>query len=150
MALALATALKLEARATQPYWHLVLIRVVAGVPLFATGMMHVFLPDAPMRPLVEAAGLPFASLLAPLAVGLEILAGASLLSGAWARLGALLAIPTMLVAVYAHIAIDAWPNPGGEPPLAVPLAVMTCAAWVFWKGAGRFSLDGRNTVSRAD
>jgi uncharacterized membrane protein YphA (DoxX/SURF4 family) len=144
----LAIALGTGTRATRPRWHLLLVRLVAAIPLLATGIMHVVLPDAPMRPLVEAAGLPLASLLAPVAVVIEIVAGASLLFGAWARLGALLAIPTMLVAAYAHLAIDAWPNPGGEPPLAVPLIVMICAAWVLRHGAGRVSVDGRARTAR--
>ena len=96
-----------------------------------------------MRPLVEAAGLPFVSLLAPLAVAIEIVAGVSLLAGVWARLGALLAIPTMAVAAYSHLAIDVWPNAGGEPPLALPLAVLACAVYVLWRGAGRWSVDAR-------
>lgn len=147
-----AAALRTDAHTTRPYRHLMIARLVAGVPLLGIGVMHVVAPETPMRPLVEAAGLPLPSLLAPVAVAFEIVAGVSLLVGAWARLGlgALLAIPTMAVAAYAHLAIDIWPNSGGEPPLALPLSVLACAAYVLWRGAGRWSLDARAASATGD
>ena len=123
--------------------HLILPRAIAGLPLLLIGLAHVFDDAAPMRPLVEAANLPAAALLSPVAVAVEIVAGALLLLGLYARLGALLAIPAMAVAVYAHIAIDVWPNAGGEPPIALPLVVLACAAYVLVRGAGAWSLDRR-------
>lgn len=96
--------------ATQPHRHLVVPRLVAGLPLFAIGLMHIADPDLRMEPLVEAAGFPLTSILAPLAVAMEIAAGLTLLLGACARIGALLAVAVMSGAVYAHIAIDTWPN----------------------------------------
>lgn len=129
--------------ATNAGRHVIVPRFVAAVPLLGIGLMHVFVDGLGMRPLVEAAGLPAPGLLAPLAVAAELAAGASLLLGAWARLGAALAIVTMAVAVCAHIVIDAWPNAEGEPPLALPLVVAACAAYVLWRGAGRWSVDGR-------
>jgi putative oxidoreductase len=119
-------------------------RVIAGVPLLGIGLMHALDAELRMRPLVEAADLPLAAVIAPLAVGFEIIAGLSLLLGLWARVGALLAIPTMLVAVYAHLVIDVWPNGAeNEPPLALPIAVMLAAAAILWRGAGRWSFDRR-------
>jgi hypothetical protein len=41
-----------QRRATPAYRHLLLPRVVAGVPLLVIGLAHVLSPDAPMRPLV--------------------------------------------------------------------------------------------------
>jgi putative oxidoreductase len=97
-----------------------------------------------MRPLVEAAGFPLPALVSPLGVAAEIVAGVSLLLGLWARVGAALAIPTMLGALYAHLVIDVWPNGvENEPPLALPVIVMLACAHVLWLGAGRFSLDIR-------
>jgi uncharacterized membrane protein YphA (DoxX/SURF4 family) len=131
-------------RVTGEQRHTLLPRVVAGVPLLGIGLAHVMVPEAPMRPLVEAAGLPLAGLISPIAVAIEIVAGLSLILGLWARVGGLLAIPTMLGALYAHAVIDVWPNgPDNEPPMALPLAVMACAAYVLWRGAGRWSLDYR-------
>jgi putative oxidoreductase len=122
--------------------HTLLPRIVAGVPLLGIGLIHVVDPALGMRPLVEAAGIPLAAVIAPLAVMFEIVAGLSLLLGLGARLGALLAIPTMLVAAYAHLAIDVWPNGAeNEPPLMLPITVALCAAYIVWRGAGRWSMD---------
>lgn len=123
--------------------HLIVPRLVAGLPLLVIGLAHVFDDTAPMRPLVEAAGLPAPALLSPIAVAIEIVAGALLLLGLYARLGALIAIPAMFVAVYAHLVIDAWPNAGGEPPIALPLVVIACAGYVLLRGAGAWSFDRR-------
>jgi putative oxidoreductase len=121
--------------------HLIAVRLVAGLPLLLIGLAHVFDDAAPMRPLVEAAGLPAASVLSPAAVGIEIVAGVLLLLGLYARLGALLAIPTMAVAAYAHLAIDTWPNSAGEPPILLPVLVFASAAYVLLRGAGAWSID---------
>jgi putative oxidoreductase len=132
-------------RATGSHRHVLAPRIIAGVPLLGIGLAHVFVAEAPMRPLVEAAGFPLAAVVAPLGVAVEIIAGVSLLLGLWARVGALLAIPTMLGALYAHLVIDVWPNgPENEPPLALPIAVLVCAAYVLWRGAGRWSVDRRS------
>lgn len=138
------TATRERIRATAPYRHVIVARIVAGVPLLGIGFAHVFAPDAPMRPLAEAAGFPFPAVVSPVGVAIEIVAGLSLLLGLWARIGALLAIPVMLGAVYAHLVIDVWPNgPENEPPIALPVAVLVAAAYVLWRGAGRWSLDRR-------
>lgn len=137
-------------RATKPSRYALLPRVVAGVPLFGIGVAHVVVPEAAMRPLVEAAGVPFAAIVSPVAVAIQIVAGVSLLLGLWARLGGLLAIPSMVGALYAHLAIEVWPNgPETEPPLALPLSVMVGAAYVLWRGAGRWSLDWRFSTRAA-
>lgn len=131
-------------RATQPHRHVLLARIVAGLPLLGIGLSHAVVADVPMRPLVEAAGFPFAAVLAPVAVAFEIIAGILLLLGAWARIGGALAAPTMLGAIYAHLAIEVWPNGADmEPPLVLPLAVLAGAGYVVWRGAGRWSLDSR-------
>jgi putative oxidoreductase len=139
-----ATSVTHPWRSTDPYRHVLVARFVAGVPLFAIGLAHVLVTEAPMRPLVEAAGFPVPALLSPLGVAAEIVAAASLLLGLWARIGAVLAIPTMLGAVYAHLVIDVWPNGAeNEPPLILPIAVILAAAYVLWRGAGRWSIDIR-------
>jgi len=138
-------------RHTQSYRYTLLLRVVAGVPLLGIGLAHVFVPEAPMRPLVEAAGIPFAGVVSPVAVTIEVAAGLSLLLGLWARIGALLAIPTMLGAIYAHLVIGVWPNgPQNEPPIGLPVAVAACAGLVLWKGGGRWSADHRHEVGERE
>lgn len=134
-------------RATRAYRHVLLPRIVAGVPLLGIGLAHAVMPEAPMLPLVQAAGFPFAAVLAPISVAIEIIAGLALLLGFWARIAGLLAVPVMLGAVYAHLVIDVWPNGSeNEPPLALPIAVLLGAAYVVWRGAGRWSLDRRHVT----
>jgi putative oxidoreductase len=131
-------------RTTEPLRHLLPLRLVAAAPLLGIGLAHVFAPEAPMRPLVEAAGFPVPGVLAPLAVAAELVAGTLLMLGLWARIGAALAIPTMLGAVYTHLVVDVWPNvDAGEPPIALPVIVLLIASYVLWRGAGRWSLDAR-------
>lgn len=129
-------------RETAPYRHMLLPRVLAGLPLVGIGLMHIFVPAAALRPMVEAAGFPFPDLVAPLGVAVQIVAGLSLLFGWWARVGALLGVLFTLGAAYAHVVIDVWPGemPSG-PPDALPVIVLVSAAYVLWRGAGRWSLD---------
>jgi putative oxidoreductase len=133
-------------RDTAPYRHLLLPRILAGVPLFGIGLSHIFVPEAAMRPMIEAAGFPFPALVAPLGVAVQIVAGLSLLLGLWARIGRLLGVLFTLGAIYAHVVIDVWPGqmPSG-PPDALPVIVLVSAAYVLWRGAGRWSLDRRAT-----
>lgn len=135
-------------QATTGERHLLIPRLIAGLPLLLIGLAHVVDDTAPMRPLVEAAGFPAPALLSPIAVVAEIVAGALLLIGFYAELGALLAVATMAAAVYAHLAIDVWPNEAGEPPLALPLLVLAGAAYVLWRGAGAWSLDRHRNSGR--
>lgn len=129
-------------RSTDQSWVGTVVRVLGGVPLLLIGLVHAFGTSAPMEPIVAAMGLPAAGLLAPIAVVAEIVAGASLLLGLWARAGGLLAVPVMAVAFASHLIIDVWPGPN-EPPTPLPLVIMACAAYVAWRGAGRWSLDAR-------
>lgn len=136
-------------RATEARSSAAVVRLVAGAPLLLIGLAHVFAPEAPMQPLVEAAGFPLPSVVAPLGVAVEVIAGVSLLLGAWARVGGVIAIPVMLGAVWAHLVIDVWPNGAeNEPPLALPIVVALAAAYVVVRGPGRWSLDRRSTPSR--
>jgi uncharacterized membrane protein YphA (DoxX/SURF4 family) len=133
-------------RATTPHRRLLVARLVAGLPLLGIGLAHVFAAEAPMRPLVEAAGFPLPALLSPLAVAAEIVAGVALVAGRWTRGGAVLAVPVMLGAVYAHLVIGVWPNGADrEPPLALPVVVIAAAGYVLWRGTGRWPLDRRPT-----
>lgn len=133
-------------QATDRSRYVIVLRAIAGLPLLGIGLMHLVSPAHGMTPLVEEAGFPLPGLLSPLSVWMEIAAGALLLAGFWARLGGLLAFATMLGAVYAHLAIEVWPNEAeGEPPLALPIVVGLCAVYVMWRGAGRWSLDARHT-----
>ena len=120
------------------------------------GIMHLT-GAMPMKPLVEAAGLPMPAITAIIAPLAQILAGLLLLSGAFARVGAVVAIATMLGALITHMKIpnDQWPTPseidpaimapGPEPTFMMALAaiIILTAAFVIFKGAGAWSVDGR-------
>ncbi len=71
---ALARLRAVPLRATGAQRHTVVVRLVAGVPLLGIGMLHVVDPTTPMPPR-RAAGIPFAGLLSPVAVAVEIVAG---------------------------------------------------------------------------
>ena len=139
-----------DIRSTGSERHAVIPRLIAGVPLLAIGLAHVFDASTPIAPLVEAAGFPAVSLLSPAAVAIEIIAGTLLILGLYSRLAAVSALPVMAAAIYAHVVIDVWPNAGAEPPIALPAAVMACAAYVLWRGAGAWSLDRRLSQSKQD
>jgi len=145
------TSTRHRLRATEPYRHLLLPRVIAGVPLLVSGLTHVLVPEAPLRPLVEAAGFPLAAVVSPIAVAVKIVAGVSLLLGLWARIAGLVAVPIMLGAIYSHLVIDVWPNAPEmqEPPMVAPVAVLVAAGYVAWRGAGRWSLDRRHRSKTA-
>lgn len=132
-----------DVRDTQAHRHILIARLVAGVPLVVMGLAHVFVSDAAMRPMVEAAGFPFPGVIAPIGVAMQIVGGLLILVGLWARVGALLGVVTMLGAVYAHIAIETWPA-GQGPPDALPVVTLLGSAYVLWRGAGLWSLDRRS------
>ena len=124
--------------------HTIVVRALPGLMLLFVGLAHIFVDTAPMLPLVEEAGFPFPGVLAALAVAAEIVAGLSLLLGAYARLGGLLAIAVMAGALYSHLVIDVWPNGAeNEPPIFAPVLIAALAAYIVYRGAGRWSLDAR-------
>ncbi len=135
-------------------------RVLAGAPLAFFGLMHL-IGAMPMRPLVEAAGLPAPGLMAILAPIAQLLAGLLLLSGAFARIGAAIAIGTMAGAVITHIKIpnDAWPvattdatqGPWPEPVFLMYIAILIIllSASILWRGSGAWGLDAKASASNA-
>lgn len=133
--------------------HIAILRIIAGAPLFAFGVMHLIPDMMPIKPLIEAAGLPMPDIAAMVTPPMMVLAGLLLLIGAFARIGAVIGIGTMLGAVMTHIKIpsDGWPIPLEGAPHANPyipmllFAVITIlfSAYVIFKGAGAWSIDGK-------
>ena len=76
----------------------------------------------------------------------ELIGGILILTGFMTRLGALLVIPVMLVALYATL--DATPGPIPLPRIGYPLAMLGAAIAVFIAGGGRASVDGTLARSR--
>ena len=105
-------------RQTSPAKHLTAIRVLSALPLILIGVQHV-IGTAPILPILEGARIPQPVFFSYLVPPLEVLAGLSLLIGLYARLGALITLPTMGVAVYAHVVHD-WAD---EPTIILPIAV---------------------------
>lgn len=111
-------------------------RLIAGIPLLSIGIQHAT-GMAPMEPILIGSGIPMPALNATVAPIFEILASLLLLSGFFARLGGLITLGAMSMATYAHIVFD-WAD---EPPIALPIIIFICAAFIVVKGAGAFSVD---------
>jgi len=89
-------------RRTRPLKHVLIARLVAGLPLAGISVMHL-IAAAPRKPILQAAQIPIPDLNAILAPVLVLLAGLMLLSGAFARVGAAITCGSMFVALYAHL-----------------------------------------------
>jgi uncharacterized membrane protein YphA (DoxX/SURF4 family) len=114
------------------------LRLAAGLVL--TGYSVLYLSGVlSMRPLLEAAGLPLPGVSVVVTPIFNLLAGVMLLSGAYARVGALLACESMAVAIYA-LAVAGTP---ADPPIALPIAVLAASVYIAWRGGGAWSVDGR-------
>ena len=129
--------------------HLLVFRLIAGLPLLAFGLLHLINP-ASFREILVASALPaveFNLIAAPLA---EVAAGILLLSGLYARVGGLLGMATMVVAIYATVVLaglDPAQLPAGVqavpevPPVPIPAAVLLASVYVAWRGSGAWSLQ---------
>lgn len=134
----------------------IVLRVLAGAPLAFFGFMHL-IGMMPMRPLVEAAGMPAPAITAIAASAAQFLGGVLLLSGAFTRLGALMALGTMAGAVFTHVKVpdDQWPdpeNPGQvmqEPVflMYVAIAIILMSLVMLATGGGKWSVDDKKTSS---
>tara|TARA_R110002072_G_scaffold150953_2_gene299783 strand:+ start:20655 stop:21125 length:471 start_codon:yes stop_codon:yes gene_type:complete len=148
---------------TTNHKHIAILRILAGAPLLMFGLMHLT-GASPMQPLVEAAGLPMPGLTAIAAPIAQVIAGLILLSGAYARIGALLAIPVMIGGLVTNFKIpnDQWPTPsdtepnimvpGTEPAMLTPIAIVVIllSIYIVIKGAGPWSIDARSADSSPD
>ena len=145
-----------EIRKTCGCKHMIVPRLLAGLPLTAFGVMHLT-GAMPMRPLLEAAGFPAPGLMAIVAPLAQLVAGLLLLSGAFARIGGLIAIGTMAGAIMTHVKIpsDQWPiattdatqGPWPEPNfplLYMAILIVLSGAYVLVRGGGAWSIDSRS------
>ncbi|WP_411845806.1 DoxX family protein [Roseibacillus persicicus] len=121
-----------------------IVRILVSLPLLGIGIQHL-IGTAPLEPILRGAGIPFPELNNVIGTGAEILAGALLLTGFFARAGAALTIPTMAMALYAHAVYD-WAD---EPPVILPITLILGSLYVIWKGAGAWSLDLRYSKKTA-
>ena len=120
------------------------IRIMLGVIFIMTGTMKLTLADfsdAWSIQLIEA-DIPFYALNYRFVPVFEIFLGIILLLGYYSRIGAVMVLPVMLVAIYVHLTVTnpaAFPAQPQEP--YIPIAIIIMALIVIKKGGGNWSWD---------
>lgn len=121
-----------------------IIRIMLGIIFLMTGVMKLTMPEygeAWSIQLIEAK-IPLYAFNYWFIPVFEVVLGLSLLIGYYAKIGALLVLPLMLVAIYVHLTVM---NPGAFPAQPqepyIPIAVITMALLVLVKGGGSWSND---------
>ena len=131
-------------RQTFPNKFIGIIRIMLGIIFIMTGTMKLTLADfgaAWSIQLIEAE-IPFYTLNYWFVPVFEICLGIILLLGYYSRIGALMALPVMSVAIYVHLTVNnpaAFPAQPQEP--YIPIAVIIIALIVIMKGGGNWSMD---------
>lgn len=131
-------------RQTSPNKLIGAIRLMLGIIFIMTGTMKLTLADfseAWSIQLLEAE-IPFYTLNFWFVPVFEILLGIILLIGYYSRIGALMVLPVMLVAMYVHLTVSnpaAFPAQPQEP--YIPMAVIIMALFIIVKGGGNWSMD---------
>ncbi len=131
-------------RQTSPNKWVGIIRTMLGIIFLMTGIMKLTFAEfgsAWSIQLIEAE-IPFYTINYWLVPVFEIILGIILLIGYYSRIGAVMIIPIMSVAIYVHITVSnpaAFPAQPQEP--YIPIAVIIMAAIVLIKGGGNWSLD---------
>ena len=129
---------------TSPNKWVGIIRTMLGLIFLMTGIMKLTFAEfgsAWSIQLIEAE-IPFYTINYWLVPILEISLGIILLIGYYSRVGAVMIVPIMLVAIYVHITVS---NPAALPAQPqepfIPIAVIIMAIIVLIKGGGNWSLD---------
>jgi len=123
-------------------------RTMLGLIFLMTGIMKLTIAEfgsAWSIQLIEAE-IPFYTINYWLVPVFEIILGTILLIGYYSRIGAVMIIPIMLIAIYVHITVSnpaAFPAQPQEP--IIPIAVIILAIIVLIKGGGNWSLDLKTT-----
>ncbi len=135
-------------RQTSPNNWLGVIRIMLGIIFLMTGTMKLTLAEfgsAWSIQLIEGE-IPFYAFNLWFVPIFEIILGIILLTGYYSRIGAVMIIPIMLIAIYVHITVSnpaAFPAQPQEP--FIPIAVIIMAVIVLIKGGGNWSLDLKAT-----
>ncbi len=121
-----------------------IVRILLGIIFVMTGIMKLTMPDygeAWSIQLIEAK-IPLYAFNYWFVPVFEVILGLFLLIGYYAKVGALLVLPIMLVAIYVHLTVT---NPGAFPSQPqepyMPIAVIMMAILIIIKGAGSWSMD---------
>ena len=122
------------------------LRILLGFIFFMAGILKVAVPSLgqAFAGQVAAANIPVQSVVIFTFPVVEAIIGIFLLVGFHSRLSAAAAAASMLVATYVHIAVE---DPSLFPLQPVepigPLVLLAMALYVFWRGAGSWSIDLR-------
>jgi len=137
-------------RQTSPNKWVGATRTMLGLIFLMTGIMKLTIAEfgsAWSIQLIEAE-IPFYTINYWLVPVFEIILGIILLIGYYSRIGAIMIIPIMSVAIYVHVTVSnpaAFPAQPQEP--YIPIAVIIMAVIVLFKGGGNWSLDLKTTES---
>ena len=135
-------------RQTSPNRWVGTIRIMLGLIFLMTGIMKLTFAEfgsAWSIQLIEAE-IPLYTINYWLVPVFEIILGTILLIGFYSRIGAVMIIPIMSIAIYVHITVSnpaAFPAQPQEP--IIPIAIIIMAVIVFIKGGGNWSLDLKTT-----
>jgi putative oxidoreductase len=131
-------------RNTTPNKFVGFIRIMLGIIFMMTGVMKLTMADygaAWSIQLIEAE-IPLYTFNYWFVPVFEIVLGLFLLIGYYVKVGALLVLPLMLVAIYVHLTVT---NPGAFPAQPqepyMPIIVILMALLIMLKGAGSWSSD---------
>lgn len=131
-------------RQTFPNKFVGITRIMLGIIFLMTGLMKLTLADygaAWSIQLIEAK-IPLYTFNYWFVPIFETIIGAFLLLGYYTRIGTLLVLPIMFVAIYVHLTVtnpEAFPSQPQEPYM--PIAVVMMAIVVIIKGGGNWSID---------
>ena len=136
-------------RQTFPNKFIGIIRLMLGIIFIMTGSMKLFLADygtAWSIQLIEAE-IPFYAFNYWFVTVFEVILGIVLFLGYYSRIGALMVLPIMLVAIYVHLTVS---NPGAFPSQPqepyMPIAIIIMASFVMKKGGGNWSMDMKSQL----
>ena len=126
--------------------------MLAGLPLLGFGVLHFVKPEH-FREILVASEIPMIEINMLAAPAAEAIGGLLLLLGLYARVGGLLGIATMAVAIYTTVLLSGMTVadlPGGlteipkVPPLPLPVVITVASLVVVVLGGGAWSLDWKN------
>ncbi len=133
-----------KVRQTKPSVSTGIMRFMLGVIFLMTGVMKISMAEfgnAWSTQLIDA-GIPFYTFNFWFVPFFEIFLGISLLLGFYSRIGALMILPVMFVAIYVHLTVT---NPAAFPAQPqdpyIPVAIIVMAFFVIKNGGGNWSMD---------
>ena len=136
-------------RQTSPNKFIGAIRIMLGIIFVMTGVMKLTMADygtAWSIQLIEAE-IPFYDFNYWFVPIFEFVLGIILLLGYYSRIGALMILPIMVVAISVHLTVSnpaAFPSQPQEP--YVPIVIILMAFVVMSKGGGNWSMDLKSST----